>query len=782
MHLSYIWINSYKNIENQGFNFDDEYNFKFIDNILSIEDRKNVFNNEFFIEVHEKDKKQIMRVKGIIGENGAGKSTILEFIKIKVAEILVENNNDKKNEKDLIIFRENDQLFLYKNELEIKNILNTTKWKEDLIINIANKENNVVKNKEKEVNNKIIYYSNIFDAHLNKKLPDIVDDISTNKMVAEFKDYRTEEIQNQLNFIISKSNINLPFKHPQKLCLKFTKEFYSSLIEPIQPENYYEFEKMCRSIFKNKYEELSESDGINSESKYNSRNGDFDLYFEKEKTIFEFKFKDMSNDRLSSSQKNSFKLNIRNMVKRIYERSLEVYKVVLVVNFFESDFNRMEMIEVIDKHINKYQNDSIKIKFEIMYWNDLLDEIYKNKKLRAEFYEKWNGNKINIINPLDKKNLEKVYGMLFKETFTEEQIYNNKDFLTRILLSYLSVFVLINTNHFYKMNFNLEKLCFKVKERLKNRRQRINQYILEFFNIVDKENNDFELKHNENKKYYKKLIGFYECLSELIKSYSLKEKENDDEILIDISKLNTKKNTKFLEKLINDYYQELNYIEGHKYYFLGFNWIDMSSGEKAMLNLYSRFYSLRNINNNKNILDVMILVDEGESYFHPQWQKKYFNTLLEIIKYLFDKKRVQLILTSNSPFIASDLPNDNIIFLDKEKKDNMNEVRTFAANIHSLYANSFFIRDGLLGEFAKNKVNQVYKVLNNRNVLTENQKKEIKSIINIIGEPVIRNKLTEMLMKKDIVHENIEDIDKKIEVYKNEIKQLEEIKLGKIND
>ena len=76
---------------------------------------------------------------------------------------------------------------------------------------------------------------------------------------------------------------------------------------------------------------------------------------------------------------------------------------------------------------------------------------------------------------------------------------------------------------------------------------------------------------------------------------------------------------------------------------------------------------------------------------------------------------------------------------------------TFAANIHSLFADSFFLnqegRKGyLIGEFSYQKVNEIIDLLNRKNIFDE-KGSEIINLINLIDEPIIANKLREMAAK-----------------------------------
>ncbi|MDM5264837.1 AAA family ATPase [Bacillus wiedmannii] len=220
--------------------------------------------------------------------------------------------------------------------------------------------------------------------------------------------------------------------------------------------------------------------------------------------------------------------------------------------------------------------------------------------------------------------------------------------------------------------------------------------------------------------------------------------------------------------------------------FINFSWKELSSGQKALLNIYSRFYFVSKrpelIGNSKD--DLIILIDEGEVYLHPHWQGKFLNSLIEYFPVVFrnsdaiKQRNIQLILTSNSPFIVSDLPSTNVIFLKKDGEntiiiDDLEEYhQTFAANIHSLLAHSFFMEDGVTGAFAKRKINEIAHLLvkEDINKILQNEKK-IERTINLIGEPLIRNKLSQML--KDRLSTRMISVNNEIKNLKSRIVELE---------
>lgn len=235
---------------------------------------------------------------------------------------------------------------------------------------------------------------------------------------------------------------------------------------------------------------------------------------------------------------------------------------------------------------------------------------------------------------------------------------------------------------------------------------------------------------------------------------------------------------KFLEDFFNKYMATCIY----KYY-LTFSW-SLSSGECMLLNMYARIYDAWNGYwgkwTDKNN-DLLLIIDEADMGFHPEWQRKYIKLLLEFISTVCTNAKVQIILSTHSPLMLSDIPSSNIIRLSKDNNrtivEGMQE-ETFCANIHNLFKDSFFM-DATIGEFAKSKIDEVIKLINN-GVEDENMDRDrAKEIIQIIGEPIIRNKLKHMY--NECFNEDMSSWDaKKILEARNQISMAEKEDLKKI--
>lgn len=147
----------------------------------------------------------------------------------------------------------------------------------------------------------------------------------------------------------------------------------------------------------------------------------------------------------------------------------------------------------------------------------------------------------------------------------------------------------------------------------------------------------------------------------------------------------------------------------------------LSSGEKQITYiLCSLFYYMlcldsasrfRHTNDSSNqqieYKHINIIFDEIELYFHPEMQRNFISTLLHGLQQLpFQTiKSLHFLIVTHSPFVLSDLPMQNILFLQKGGEiANSIDKASFGANIHTMLLNSFFLEGGAMGQFAKETI------------------------------------------------------------------------------
>mgnify|MGYP003302758369 CR=1 FL=1 len=128
---------------------------------------------------------------------------------------------------------------------------------------------------------------------------------------------------------------------------------------------------------------------------------------------------------------------------------------------------------------------------------------------------------------------------------------------------------------------------------------------------------------------------------------------------------------------------------------------------------------------------VNVIFDEIELYFHPEMQRTFVYYLLDGLSQMqFRKLRnIQIMLVTHSPFILSDIPKENVLFLSKNgEPQNIRDMCTFGANIHTMLKHSFFLQDGSMGKYAQNTINDIITKVNRYTFI--HQFKEIKESSN----------------------------------------------------
>jgi len=201
----------------------------------------------------------------------------------------------------------------------------------------------------------------------------------------------------------------------------------------------------------------------------------------------------------------------------------------------------------------------------------------------------------------------------------------------------------------------------------------------------------------------------------------------------------------------------------------------MSDGYQELFNLFAKLYMSINTpfsNKKPNAGDtILLLLDEPDNFLHPEWQKEFINLLVEFLNFNYQQYNFHIICTTHSPFILSDIPKENIIFLDNGKNVSKEvDINTFGSNIHTLLSHGFFMEDGLMGEFAKNKINEAIKILN-KSRLSKEELVYCESIVFMIGEPLIKNQLQKIIDRHKQNYTST-DVHKEIELLKHRIESL----------
>lgn len=210
--------------------------------------------------------------------------------------------------------------------------------------------------------------------------------------------------------------------------------------------------------------------------------------------------------------------------------------------------------------------------------------------------------------------------------------------------------------------------------------------------------------------------------------------------------------------------------------YLYFEW-GISSGEFLLFSIFARLSyeekrrsTVANYNKPTNVL---VLLDEVEVSFHPEWQRRYLRCMLNYLSDLYSDSYIQIVIATHSPIILSDIPRQNIIYLKKGLGGNIiidsnkNHSETFGANIFRLFNDSFFLDKGAIGEFAKEKLETLLRAILNK----KGNKNDLQKRIDMIGDLFLKNRFQAQL---NAIYAST--LDEEIAALENELKSKKKLR------
>ncbi len=432
--------------------------------------------------------------------------------------------------------------------------------------------------------------------------------------------------------------------------------------------------------------------------------------------------------------------------------------------------------------------------------NLMTNNNYNTNREKLDKLEIFNKRLQNILLK-DKKILTHISDRFIFDSYKRElhfyeigaYIVSNKDFMNLLGVKK------ITGNTVFKDNINLEERFFKLLILFRLSNHFFDNESNEIVELIKSEFNhtDFSIEN---------CMNIFKEISKFDKKENIYTKENIENIL---ETFNYLKNEIWIEKenkiisddfkssneLLNLLFQEINRTNFFNSQDLNYNYFTLSSGEREYISIFvTLIHHLLRISENSSGADneFILLFDEAELGLHPNWQKRLIKDIVYFVNKYINKK-FQIIFNSHSPFILSDLPKENTIFLEKDKNGNCNNVTkkisldTFGANIHTLLSHGFFMENGLMGEFAKGRIRTIqvaYKYIVHRHKQKSLNKKEHKKsrrfikiqlkkfwyIQSIIGEKFLQTIMKNYLQEiEEILFGNEKAID-------NEIERLENLK------
>ena len=322
----------------------------------------------------------------------------------------------------------------------------------------------------------------------------------------------------------------------------------------------------------------------------------------------------------------------------------------------------------------------------------------------------------SFILELDKKKSQRGLGTKtreFKDSFEKLSVALLRKFECPVPNNFFKAQKSINANHFVLSYLKLKLISITKKypqyKKFYNAKKNKFIYIIDFVNALRLDTSHRVVKLRRAINYLK---------FDLYKDYS-QNNFSIDKISIEIEGVlsGANKNGVVLDEEKLDFLLPPTFFSVSIFLENEIEFSKLSSGEKQIIfSISSLMYHLRNVDTIQ-VEDGFykyelfnIFLDEIELCFHPELQRIYFkelrNKLIQFGKETTHISGLSICFVSHSPFILSDIPDDNVLFLDHDEANELQtvpyrgEIKTFAANIHDLLNDGFFV-SSTIGAFAE---------------------------------------------------------------------------------
>lgn len=148
----------------------------------------------------------------------------------------------------------------------------------------------------------------------------------------------------------------------------------------------------------------------------------------------------------------------------------------------------------------------------------------------------------------------------------------------------------------------------------------------------------------------------------------------------------------------------------------------------------------------------ILLLDEPETHMHPDLARRLLSNLTTWLSQYYTDVPVQIILTTHSPFLLSDICSENVQVL-RRTSDALRatvsdpRMQTYAANIYSILMDSLILDSGY-GELALKQIQQTMERLRSQERIEDDEKADIRALVHHVGEQLVKNELSNLYQAK----------------------------------
>ena len=190
----------------------------------------------------------------------------------------------------------------------------------------------------------------------------------------------------------------------------------------------------------------------------------------------------------------------------------------------------------------------------------------------------------------------------------------------------------------------------------------------------------------------------------------------------------------------------------HRYYVRP-SFAGISTGEAQYLDLHAALYHAIKTCWHRKGDTCVLLLDEPDCRFHPEWSRNFVLNLTQLLNTdVFRDYRYQVIISTHSPLLVSDVPKESVHCLHRDKSGRVTiEASEYElmSNLNDLITDSFFA-DSVFGAYAEQYANQLLRDINaaeQLEVLSKNRLKELRCRLDRIEDAVIRGSLDRQLRR-----------------------------------
>lgn len=157
---------------------------------------------------------------------------------------------------------------------------------------------------------------------------------------------------------------------------------------------------------------------------------------------------------------------------------------------------------------------------------------------------------------------------------------------------------------------------------------------------------------------------------------------------------------------------------------------NLSDGEQQFLHTIGICLMLKN-------RSALLLLDEPETHFNPDWRSKFIRTLKKSLNASQSNSLMNdILITSHSPFIISDCYPDKVIVFEKGKQPiNARDInfRTYGTSVDIIMEN-IFKKNNTIGDLSRVEIEEIQLELKNKRKLSKEEVKAFKEKTKHLGD------------------------------------------------